>query len=366
MTPDSVTNTTDDRTCVIAEAGVNHNGSLERAHQLVDAAADAGADAVKFQTFKADRLASATAKKAAYQERETGAGQSQLEMLRALELSPDAHVELIQHCADRGIEFLSSPFDEESLALLVKLGVRRLKLGSGELTNAPILIAAGRSGLDVLLSTGMATLAEVEDALGALSFGRLHPSGTPSRAAFAAAWESEAGRDWVQSHITVLHCTTEYPSPVEEANLLAMLTMSERFGVEVGYSDHTVGHSTCLAAVALGATVIEKHVTLDRSLPGPDHKASIEPGDLKLLVDAIRAVEAAMGSGIKAPVPSEIANMAVARKSIVAATTITKGTTLSAEHLAVKRPGTGRSPFELWDVIGTVATRDYAIDETIE
>lgn len=364
MMHDQLTNKS--QTCVIAEAGVNHNGALARAHQLVDAAADAGADAVKFQTFKAERLASAAAKKAAYQERETGAGQSQLEMLRALELSPAAHVDLIQHCADRRIEFLSSPFDEESLALLVKLGVKRLKLGSGELTNAPILLAAARSGLPVLLSTGMATLAEVKHALGALSFGQLHPTGTPGRAAFEAAWASDAGREWAQSNITVLHCTTEYPSPVEEANLLAMLTMRDQFGVAVGYSDHTVGHSTCLAAVAMGATVIEKHLTLDRGLPGPDHQASIEPDDLKRLVDSIRAVEAALGTGIKAPVPSEIANIAIARKSIVATTPIAKGTRLTAEHLTVKRPGTGRSPFDLWDVIGTVATRDYAADEPIE
>jgi N-acetylneuraminate synthase len=354
------------RTCVIAEAGVNHNGSIARAHQLVDAAAEAGADAVKFQTFKAERLASAAAKKAAYQERETGAGQSQLDMLRALELSPDAHVELIRHCADRGIEFLSSPFDDESLALLVKLGVKRLKLGSGELTNAPILLAAARSGLRVLLSTGMATLAEVEEALGALAFGHTQPNGTPSRAAFATASASDAGRAWVRANITVLHCTTEYPSPVHDANLRAMLTMRDRFGVEVGYSDHTLGDSACLAAVAMGATVIEKHVTLDRHLPGPDHKASIEPADLKRLIDAIRAVEAALGNGVKAPVPSEIANMAVARKSIVAARAIKKGERLTADHLTVKRPGSGRSPFELWDVIGTTAARDYAVDDTID
>ncbi len=354
------------QTCVIAEAGVNHNGSVERAHQLVDAAADAGADAVKFQTFKAERLASATAQKAAYQVRETGSAESQLDMLRALELSPDAHVELMQHCDDRRIEFLSSPFDEESLALLVKLGVERLKLGSGELTNAPILLAAARSGLRVLLSTGMATMAEVEDALGALSFGHLHPQSAPSRSAFADAWASDAGRAWAQGHITVLHCTTEYPSPVAEANLLAMLTMHDRFGVEVGYSDHTVGHTTCLAAVALGATVIEKHVTLDRNLPGPDHKASIEPGDLKQLVDAIRAVEVALGDGIKAPVAYEIDNLAVARKSIVAAAPIRRGEVITAAQLAVKRPGTGRSPFDLWSVIGSIAKRDYQADELID
>jgi N-acetylneuraminate synthase len=352
-------------TFVIAEAGVNHNGSLARARQLVDAAAGAGADAVKFQTFKSDRLASAAAPKAAYQARETGAGQSQLEMLRALELSADAHAELMRHSADRGIEFLSSPFDEDSLAMLVALGVKRLKLGSGELTNAPLLIAAARTGLPTLVSTGMATLAEVEDALGALSFGHLQPDGGPSRAAFAGAWASEAGRAWTRSHITVLHCTTEYPSPVAEANLLAMVTMRERFGVAVGYSDHTVGDRACLAAVAIGAAVIEKHVTLDRNLPGPDHKASIEPDELKRLVASIREVEAARGDGIKAPVPSEIANMAVARKSIVAARRIAKGERITADHVTVKRPGTGRSPFELWDVIGSIASRSYDIDDLI-
>ena len=352
-------------TFVIAEAGVNHNGSLERAHQLVDAAAAAGADAGKFQTFKAARLASAAAPKAAYQARETGVAQSQLEMLSALELSEPAHVELMRHCADRGIEFLSSPFDEESLALLIKLGVKRLKFGSGELTNAPILIAAARSGKPLLVSTGMATLAEVEDALGALSFGHA-PAGAPSRAAFAAAWASPQGREWARSNVTLLHCTTEYPSPADESNLRAMQTMRERFGVAVGYSDHTVGEAVCLAAVALGATVIEKHVTLDRSLPGPDHKASIEPAELEHLVTGIRMVEAALGTGVKAPVPAEIPNIAIARKSIVAAMAIAKGERITEQHLAVKRPGGGRPPFELWDVIGTVATRDYRIDDPIE
>lgn len=353
-------------TFVIAEAGVNHNGSIDRAHALVDAAASAGADAVKFQTFKADRLASAAAPKAAYQARETGAAESQLEMLRALELSPEAHASLMAHCADRGIEFLSSPFDEDSLALLVKLGVKRLKLGSGELTNAPILIAAGASGRPLLISTGMATLAEVEAALGALSFGHLSPAAPPSRSAFAAAWASAAGRAWARHAVTLLQCTTEYPSPAAEANLRAMQTMRDRFGVACGYSDHTVGDAACLAAVALGAGVIEKHVTLDRSLPGPDHKASIEPGDLKRLIDGIRIVEAALGDGVKAPVPAEMPNMAVARKSLVAARPIARGERITAAHLTVKRPGTGRSPFDLWDVIGSTATRDYAVDDTID
>jgi N-acetylneuraminate synthase len=353
------------RTFVIAEAGVNHNGSLDRAHQLVDAAAEAGADAVKFQTFKADRLASAAAPKAAYQARETGGSESQLQMLRALELSADAHRSLMAHCASRGIEFLSSPFDEDSLALLVTLGVKRLKLGSGELTNAPILLAAARSGLPLLVSTGMATLTDVEAALGALSFGHASPSATPSRAGFASAWASPESRAWVQSNVTLLHCTTEYPSPAEESNLRAIDTMRERFGIACGYSDHTVGNAVCLAAVALGAVAIEKHVTLDRNLPGPDHKASIEPDELKRLVHGIRIVEAALGDGIKTPVASELSNMAVARKSIVAATPIAKGERITAKHLAVKRPGTGRSPFELWDVIGTVASRDYDVDDLI-
>lgn len=353
-------------TFVIAEAGVNHNGSIERAHQLVEAAADSGADAVKFQTFKAAKLASAAAPKAAYQARETGTGQSQLEMLRALELSEDAHRELMRHCVDRRIEFLSSPFDEESLALLVRLGVKRLKLGSGELTNAPILLAAAGTGKPLLVSTGMATLAEVEDALGALSFGRTERGAAPSRAAFARAWASIEGRDWARSHVTLLHCTTEYPSPADESNLLAMKTMRGRFGVAVGYSDHTVGDAVCLAAVAIGATVIEKHVTLDRSLPGPDHKASVEPADLKRLVGGIRIVEAALGSGVKAPVAAEIGNMPIARKSIVAARPIAEGERIGADHLTVKRPGTGRSPFDLWDVIGTVAGRDYDTDDPIE
>jgi N-acetylneuraminate synthase len=352
-------------TFVIAEAGVNHNGSLERAHNLVDAAADAGADAVKFQTFKADRLASAAAPKAAYQARETGQGESQLQMLRALELSPDAHASLMTHCAERGIEFLSSPFDEESLALLVKLGVKRLKLGSGELTNAPILIAAGKSGLRLLVSTGMSTTDEVEEALGALSFGHLSPLATPSRAAFRQAWAAAPGRAWARANVTLLHCTTEYPSPADEANLRALVTMRERFGVACGYSDHTVGNSVCLAAVALGATVIEKHLTLDRDLPGPDHKASIEPVDLKRLVSGIRTVEEALGDGVKMPVPAEIPNMAVARKSIVAARPIAKGERITSEHLTVKRPGSGRSPFELWDVIGRIASRSYEVDDLI-
>jgi sialic acid synthase SpsE len=217
-----------------------------------------------------------------------------------------------------------------------------------------------------LISTGMATLEEVEEALGALSFGHASPSVTPSRAAFAGAWTLPASRAWVQSNVTLLHSTTEYPSPADESNLRAIHTMRERFGVACGYSDHTVGNAVCLAAVALGAVAIEKHLTLDRNLPGPDHKASIEPDELKRLVHGIRLVEAALGDGIKTPAPAEIPNMAVARKSIVASKPIAKGERITAAHVTVKRPGTGRSPFELWDVIGTVATRAYAVDDAID
>ena len=353
------------RTVVIAEAGVNHNGSLEMAHRLVDAAADAGADAVKFQTFRADRLASRTAPKADYQVRETGGDGSQLEMLRALELSDEAHAALFEQCARRGIEFMSSPFDEESLAFLVRLGVRRLKLGSGELTNAPLLLAAARTTLPLIVSTGMATLDEVEEALGALAFGMNPRAGSPSREAFRAAWRSDEGRTAVRERVTLLHCTTEYPAPPDQANLTAMKTVSETFGVACGYSDHTLGHAASLAAVALGAAVIEKHFTLDRGLPGPDHTASLEPAALRSFVEDIRAVGLALGDGIKAPMPAEIPNIAVARKSVVAAMSIAKGERITLAQLTVKRPGTGRSPFELWDVAGSIASKSYEPDDLL-
>lgn len=354
-----------DQTLVIAEAGVNHNGSVELAHALVDAAAGAGADAVKFQTFRAERLAVKSAPKAEYQKRETGAGQSQLEMLKALELSPAAHAELKSHCEARHIEFMSSPFDEESLALLVRLGVRRLKLGSGELTNAPLLLAAARSGLPVIISTGMSTLDEVAAALGVLAFGMSGTPAAPGAVAFRHAWEDEANRSVARARTTVLHCTTEYPAPNDQANVRAMLTMRDTFGVAVGFSDHTVDDEAALAAVALGAVAIEKHFTLNRTMSGPDHKASLEPNQLTQLVARIRRVEAALGSGRKSPAAAELGNTPIARKSLVAAKPIAKGERITPDHLAVKRPGTGRSPFDYWDVVGQPADRDYAEDEPI-
>lgn len=354
------------RTFVIAEAGVNHNGRLELGLALVDAAAEAGADAVKFQTFRAAALATAVAPKAAYQERTTGV-ESQREMLARLELSEADHVALRQRAAERGIEFMSSPFDLPSLQLLVDLGVRRLKIGSGELTNGPLLLAAGRSGLPVVVSTGMATIDEIDAALDVLAFAMTRAAGAPGEAAtLAGVWSSPAGREALQARVTILHCTTEYPAPLDEVNLLAIPAMAERYGLPIGYSDHTAGTAVAVAAVALGATVIEKHVTLDRTMPGPDHAASIEPPELATMVGQIRDVERALGHPRKAPGPTELGNAPVARKSLVAAVPIAEGEPFSPTNLTVKRPGTGRTPMDYWRLLGTAAARAYAADEPID
>lgn len=346
-------------TLVIAEAGVNHNGSLERAIELIDIARDAGADVVKFQTFRADKLVSKRAAKAEYQIAATGAQESQHEMLRKLELSIDDHRRLLAHCETRGIEFLSSPFDEESVDLLVnELGVKRIKLGSGEITNAPLLLKVARTGKPLILSTGMSTLDEVRDALGVLAFGYANTDAAPSREAFARA-------NGPLDKVTLLHCTTEYPATFEEVNLRAIDTMRDAFGLPVGFSDHTPGIAMPIAAAARGAEVIEKHFTLDKSLPGPDHKASLDPRELREMIAGIRAVEAAMGDGIKRPTKSELKNLPVARKSLIAVAPIRRGETFTRDNVGVKRPGTGHSPFELWDVIGRAAERDYESDETL-
>lgn len=341
------------RVLIIAEAGVNHDGDLARALDLVDAAAEAGADVVKFQTFRADRLARADAPKAAYQERTTGAAESQHAMLKRLELSEDDHAALIDRCAARGIRFLSSPFDGESLALLTgRFGLDTLKLGSGELTNGPLLLAAARSGAKVILSTGMATLDEVRTALGVLAYG-IVGRGTPAGLdACHAALCTEEGQGGVMERVTLMHCTTEYPAAVEDTNLAAMGTLRRAFGLPVGYSDHTDGDAVTLAAVALGAVAIEKHMTLDRTLPGPDHRASVEPDAFAAMVRGIRTVEAAIGDGVKRPSGPEIANRAVARKSLYAARDLPAGHVLTEADVAVMRPGTGRAPNELWDLLG--------------
>lgn len=350
---------------IIAEAGVNHNGSLDMALQLVDAAAAAGADAVKFQTFKADKLVSRAAPKADYQVANTGGGESQHEMIRRLELDEGAHQRLLNHCRTRRIEFLSTPFDLESLDMLVtRFDLPVIKLASGEITNAPFLLAAARTGKPVILSTGMSDLGDIEDALGVLAFGYTQNT-TPSQAAFEAAYASAAGQAALRDKVTLLHCTTEYPAPLAEVNLHAMTTLSQTFGLPIGYSDHTTGINIPVAATALGATIIEKHFTLDRTLPGPDHKASLEPDELGQMVQAIRDVVTALGSPRKQPTPSERRNRVVARKSLVALQAVRKGEPFTTDNLGIKRPGDGISPLRYWEWLGKSADRDYGPDDKV-
>ncbi len=331
-------------TLIIAEAGVNHNGDLDLARRLVRVAAEAGADLVKFQTFVADRITSASAPKAEYQKATTGTDESQQEMIRRLELSRADHETLIEECRAAGIGFFSTGFDAESIDLLVDLGIDRLKVPSGEITNLPLLRHIAAKGLPVILSTGMADLAEIEAAIAVFEQGGI-----------------------ARGDLTVLHCNTQYPTPMDDVNLTAMPRIGETFGVGFGYSDHTLGIEVPIAAVALGASVIEKHFTLDRTLPGPDHQASLEPDELAAMVAAIRNIERAVaGDGIKRPSPSECGNRAIARRSIVAARPIRAGETFGTDNLAAKRPGTGLSPM-LWDdVIGRTAPRDFSADELIE
>jgi N-acetylneuraminate synthase len=347
------------RTLIIAEAGVNHSGSLDTALALVDAAADAGADVVKFQTFNANSLAGKSARKADYQQRTTDAAESQHAMLKRLELPHSAHPPLIDRAKARGIEFLSTPFDHQSLSFLLTLGLTRLKIGSGDLTNAPLLHAIALADMPLILSTGMATLTEVEEALGVLAHGYIRSKAPPGLAAFRAAWRDEEARRRLSERVCLLHCTTEYPCPPEDVNLAAMHTMQTAFQLPVGYSDHTDGIEISLAAVAMGATIIEKHLTLDRNAVGPDHAASLEPGDFKRMVAAIRRIEQARGDGIKTPRNSEIKNIDIARKSIVAARALKAGEVLAPADLTCKRPGSGRPPIEYWSLIGTAVTRPY-------
>ncbi len=330
------------RSIIIAEAGVNHNGDVELARQLIDAAASAGADFVKFQTFSADRQVTRSAKKADYQTQTTDSDESQLEMLRRLELTEPMHRQLIAHCATRNVGFLSTGFDIESVDLLASLGQDYFKVPSGEITNLPYLRHIGRFGKAVILSTGMSTLGEIEAAIDVFE-----QEGTP------------------RAKITVLHCTTEYPAPMSEVNLRAMQSIQSAFGVEVGYSDHTRGIEVAIAAVAMGATVIEKHFTIDRKLPGPDHQSSLEPAELTNMVAAIRNVETALGDGIKRLTPSEARNKSVVRKSLVASRAIKCGEVFTAENLTTKRPGTGISSMRWDEFIGKKALRDFSADELI-
>lgn len=331
-------------TLIIAEAGVNHNGSMDTARRLIDAAAMAGVDYVKFQTFKADRLASRSAQKAQYQQHNIGGRDtSQYAMLRALELSAENHYELIEHCRSKNVAFFSTAFDLESIDFLASLDLPMWKVPSGEITNFPYLRKIGQTKKPVILSTGMANMAEIAAAIQVLT-----RFGTPPQS------------------ITLLHCTTEYPAPKDEINLRAMASMSHKFNLPIGYSDHTEGIEIPTAAVAMGAVVIEKHFTLDRTMEGPDHRASLEPSQLQQMVANIRNIERAMGSGIKEAAASEIQNIAIARKSIVAARAIHQGETFDEQNLTTKRPANGISPMEWESVIGRQATRDFADEEPIE
>ena len=329
-------------TIIIAEAGVNHNGSIELAKKLIDVAVEAGADFVKFQTFKAETLVIQTADKAEYQKEITDTDESQFEMIKKLELDRKTHEELIDYCKQMDIQFLSTAFDHDSIDLLDEINTPLFKIPSGEITNLPYLRHIGKMGKPIIMSTGMSTLDEVHNALNILI---------------------ESGTE--KEQITILHCNTEYPTPMKDVNLKAMLTIKDELGVNIGYSDHTLGVEVSIAAVAMGATVIEKHFTLDRNMPGPDHAASLEPEELKAMVTAIRNIEKSMGDGEKKPSSSETKNIAVARKSIVAKTSIKKGELFTEENLTVKRPGTGISPMG-WDtVIGKAASSDYEMDDLI-
>lgn len=329
---------------IIAEAGVNHNGSMENAFRLVDAAADAGVDYIKFQTFKAEKLVSGSAKKAVYQIQNTrNAEETQLQMLQKLELSHEQHSQLIAYCQKKNIQFFSTAFDLDSLEYLHKVGLKMVKIPSGEITNLPYLRKAARLFRQVILSTGMTTISEIKDAVTVFT---------------------EAGIS--KENITILHCNTEYPTPMDDVNLKAMLQIQEVFGTEVGYSDHTLGIEVPIAAVALGASIVEKHFTLDKKMNGPDHSASLEPDELKAMVSAIRNLEKALsGSGMKEVSPSEQKNMAIARKSIVATKEIHKGELFTEDNIGVKRPGTGISPMKWDEVIGKVSQQDFAEDELI-
>lgn len=346
QTRDSMPSSSIEKTLIIAEAGVNHNGDMDMARRLIDVAAEAGADLVKFQTFTAATLASASARKASYQARNEGTSgdeyDGQFAMLKRLELPRAEHPMLIEHCAVRGIGFFSTGFDLDSLDFLNGLGIAQFKVPSGEITNLPYLRRVAGFGKDIILSTGMASMGDIEAAIEAIE-----AAGLP------------------RERITVLHCTTEYPAPFDEVNLHAMNTIGRAFGVRVGYSDHTQGIEVSLAAVALGAGVIEKHFTLNRGLPGPDHAASLEPDELAALVRGIRRIEQALGRPEKRGTASEAANVAVARKSIVAARPIATGEVFSDTNLTAKRPGTGMSPMRWDEVIGRAAPRDFAADEEI-
>lgn len=355
---------------IIAEAGVNHNGQKDIAIDLIEAAAEAKVDAVKFQTFTTEKLVTQNAEKADYQQHTTDSDGTQYEMLKQLELSFETFQDLKVHCSKRGIEFLSTAFDLDSLSFLVEnLQLPKLKIPSGEITNGPLLFAHALTKRDLIVSTGMATFGEIEEALGVIAFGMLsdkEQNVIPSKEEFKKAFISDEGQKVLKSKVTLLHCTTEYPASDKEINLKVIETMRSAFGLKVGYSDHSEGLTVPIAAAVLGAEIIEKHFTIDRTLPGPDHKASLEPGELNKMVSAIRSVETITGNGQKIPSAAEISNLKVARKSIVAMCEIKKGERFSEDNLTIKRPGVGRSPMDYWDLLGQTSEHDYLPDEIVK
>ncbi|WP_322923968.1 N-acetylneuraminate synthase [Paenibacillus campi] len=353
---------------IIAEAGVNHNGDLSLAKQLIDIAREAGADAVKFQTFISENEISVYADMADYQQKNMNDNSSQLEMVKKLELAFDDFVELKHYCELQNIEFLSTPFDFDSADFLLnKLNLESIKIPSGEITNAPFLLYIARHKRKMIVSTGMATLSDIQQALGVIAFGLLdiEPTQHPSVTYFEQAYMSQQGQQLLKEYVTLLHCTTEYPAPIDAVNLNAIPNMSKTFDLPVGYSDHTDSIAVPTAAVALGATIIEKHITFDKKAVGPDHAASIEPDELKSMVTFIRQTEQALGNGVKIPSPVELKNRAIARKSLVASKKIRKGEAFSIDNLAIKRPGTGISPMMYWEIQNFRAPRDFEYDEEI-
>lgn len=355
-----------DRVFIIAEAGVNHDGSLDDALTMIDVAAEAGADAVKFQTFRAEAALTARALKAEYQVTNTGEGGTQLDMVRRLELKPEDHPALVERCRARGIAFMSTAFDMDSLALVARLGMPWIKIPSGDLTWGEMLIAAARVGPPLAVSTGMATLEEVRQALALIAWGRMRADLPPDLETALAALDTGAARAALRGQVVLLHCTTQYPAPLQAVNLRAMDTLRETFGLPVGYSDHTLGITVPVAAVARGAVMIEKHFTLSRDRQGPDHAASLEPDELAAMVRAIREVEQALGRGEKAPAAEEMANRIVARRSLVATRVIRAGEVWAPDMLTAKRPADGLDPHAAFALYGGAAARDYQPDEAIE
>ncbi|PPR78476.1 MAG: N,N'-diacetyllegionaminic acid synthase [Alphaproteobacteria bacterium MarineAlpha2_Bin1] len=358
---------TDNKIIFIAEAGVNHNGDIDNAFQLIDVAANAGADIIKFQYYKTEKLLKKDTPKAEYQKRNTSISETQFEMLKKFELANSDIKKLIERCDDKGIEFLATPFDEESLNELISYGIKRIKIPSGEITNGPLLLKSARSNLPLILSTGMSNIKEIEDALGLIVFGYLEKNKEiDSHSEIKKHLYTENFYSTLNNFVTVLHCTSQYPAPLNSINLNTMREISKKFNVPIGYSDHSEGSVVAIASAALGAKVIEKHFTLNKNLPGPDHKASIEPKELSCLIKSIRDVELVMGSYKKKALEIEVGNRSIARKSLTARKEIKKGTEFSRDNLIALRPGNGVSPMKIWDFIGKKSNKSYKIGELIE